>query len=91
MFPGEASGSAAVEVEDDTSWILHLPELAVVVEFDCGGAGDLQTPDLIQVDQFGVEARYSASFVECDDGGFHVVVLLLSAFTRECPTAKIGR
>lgn len=73
MFPSQAGSSRAVEVENDSPVVLHLPELRLVVVIDCGGAGDLQPADQLQVDQFGVEAGPGAVLVECDGCGFHVI------------------
>ena len=81
MFPFNAGSSGAVKVEDCSPWIFHFPKLCLVVEFDGCRAGYLQSADLMQVDQLGIEAGSSAVCVKCDDCGIHGGFVLVVKLT----------
>jgi len=92
MFPGEARSSGTVEVEDDTSVILHFPKLCLVVELDLCGPCDFQRTDGCQVNHLTVETRAGSVGGKGKDCGIHVVDLSFGGGWGEIfrPADRIG-
>lgn len=69
-LPGMTNGTRWIG-EQDFALQLHLPLLLLLVEFDVGGAVDLQHANRRQVDQFAVKTTGLPIWSNSDDEGVH--------------------